>query len=76
MLSEQWPDLGRPDVREVLLWCLDETARLPTARGLATSAIESVDVCVRGVMLPFSSDNPAKRADRRNTEGVRLGCEG
>jgi hypothetical protein len=63
-------DLERPGVR---VWCLDRTDLPPSARGLATSAIDDVAVAVGWFVSPLS--NSAMRVDRLNDAWLRLRCE-
>jgi hypothetical protein len=63
-------DLDRPEER---LWCLDRTDWLPSARGLATSAIGAVAPLTWWCVSPLS--NSAMRAERLNEAWLRLRCK-
>jgi hypothetical protein len=56
----------------VRLWGLDRTDLLPSARGLATSAISEVAPLVCWSVSPLS--NSARRADRLSEAWLRLRC--
>jgi hypothetical protein len=68
--GECWPDLDRPEVWWFPDWCLERTDLLPSALGLATSAIEDVALVNWWSDSPLS--NPAMRAERLSDAWLRL----